>query len=222
MVSRPTVFVVDDDPQIREVLTLLVNFLGLHAEAYASAEEFLDAYRDGPGSPRCLILDVRMPGLSGLGLQERLAQMGVKIPIVIITGYADVPMAVRAMSAGAVGFIEKPFNRQTLIERISEAMDRDALFRREQAKQADGAARLAKLSQRERQVLKHLVVGEQTKQIAVQLGIGEKTVAKHRTRLLQKMGMDSVVELVHFVLTSRLLSNGSSASPRAEPQSHSA
>jgi two-component system response regulator FixJ len=196
MPAQPTVYVVDDDPQVRESLTLLMNSVGLNVEAFASAEEFLTHYRDDPGPPRCLVTDVRMPGLSGLGLQERLAAQGIKIPIIMITGYGNVPMAVQAMSAGACDFIEKPFSRQTLLMRVQEAIDRDAQHRAEQLRRAQVNAKLATLSQREREVMDLIVGGDNSKHIASKLAISEKTVAKHRAKVFMKMEVDSIAALV--------------------------
>lgn len=196
MPAQPIVYIVDDDPQVRESLSLLMSSVGLCAEAYSSAEEFLEKYHDDPGPPRCLVLDVRMPGLSGLGLQDKLAGQGIKIPIIIITGYGNVPMAVQAMSAGACDFIEKPFSRQTLLMRVQEAIDRDAQYRTDQVRRGQVAAKLATLSQREREVMDLLVSGGNSKHIASKLEISEKTVAKHRAKVFQKMEVDSIAALV--------------------------
>jgi len=196
MLTQPTVYVVDDDPQVRESLTLLMNSVGLNVQAYACAEEFLENYRDEAGPPRCLVLDVRMPGLSGLGLQERLATQSIKIPIIMITGYGNVPMAVQAMGAGACDFIEKPFSRQALLMRVQEAIDRDAQHRTDQARRSVVTAKLATLSQREREVMTLIVGGDNSKHIASKLQISEKTVAKHRAKVFQKMEVDSIAALV--------------------------
>ncbi len=198
MPAQPTVYVVDDDPQVRESLSLLMNSVGLNVEAYASAEEFLARYRDDSGPPRCLVTDVRMPGLSGLGLQERLVTQGIMIPIIMITGYGNVPMAVQAMSAGACDFIEKPFSRQTLLMRVQEAIDRDAQHRSEQSVRLQVNAKLATLSQREREVMDLIVGGDNSKHIASKLAISEKTVAKHRAKVFQKMEVDSIAALVRL------------------------
>jgi FixJ family two-component response regulator len=173
-----------------------MNSVGLNVEAFASAEDFLECYQDEPGPPRCLVADVRMPGLSGLGLQERLGSRGVKIPIIMITGYGNVPMAVQAMSAGACDFIEKPFSRQTLLMRVQEAIDRDAQQRSEQVRRSHVTAKLATLSQREREVMDLIVNGDNSKHIASKLAISEKTVAKHRAKVFKKMEVDSIAALV--------------------------
>lgn len=201
ILSQPVVHVVDDDPQVRESLGLLIRSAGLNVQSHASAEEFLAKYRDDPGAPSCLVLDVRMPGLSGLGLQKELAAAGVQVPVIMISGYADVSSAVQAMSAGALDFMEKPFSRQALMQRVMEALDRSARQRQEQARRAEVAARIATLSAREREVMVLLVAGKHAKHIAAEFGIGEKTVLKHRSRVLDKMRVDSVAELVRVVLT---------------------
>jgi two-component system, LuxR family, response regulator FixJ len=197
----PTVYVVDDDPQVCESLSLMVQSVGLAAKTYPSAEAFLDDCddHDAPGAPRCMVLDVRMPGLSGLGLQQMLAAKGQAMPIIMISGCADIPMAVQAMTAGAMDFLEKPFSRRALLTRIQEAIDRDADARHRNIRKAELAARVEQLSTRQREVLTLLLAGKHAKQIAGELGIGEKTVAKHRAGVLERMHVDSVVELVRLM-----------------------
>jgi len=206
MSEQPIVYVVDDDPQVRESLNLLMRSVGFNAKVFDSAENFLDSYDESPGPPRCLILDVRMPGLSGLGLQEKLIANGVTIPVIMITGFGDVSMAVKAMSAGAIDFIEKPFSRQAVLTRVQEAIDRDAAHRRRLAQRATVAERLEQLSHREREVMDLLIAGNHSKQIASRLQIGEKTVAKHRARVFDKMRVDSVASLVHLAYTCEFAS----------------
>lgn len=206
-INVPTVYVVDDDPQVRESLKLLMRSVGFRTEVFGSAEDFLESYQDDAGPPRCLVLDVRMPGMSGLGLQEKLADAGTDIPIIIITGYGDVSMAVKAMGAGAVDFIEKPFSRQALLTRVQEAIDRDAGRRHRDTQQANVTQRLASLSHREREVMDLLIAGNHSKQIAAKLNIGEKTVAKHRARVFEKMRIDSVAGLVHLAYTHGLIAS---------------
>jgi RNA polymerase sigma factor (sigma-70 family) len=198
--SVATVYIVDDDPQVCESLSLMVRSVGLNAESYPSAETFLDGFRDTSDAPRCMVVDVRMPGLSGLGLQQTLAARGKAIPIIMISGCADIPMAVQAMSAGAMDFLEKPFNRRTLLARIQEAVDRDIKQRQDTAQSDELTSRISKLSARQREVLDMLVAGKHSKQIASELEIGEKTVAKHRACVLEKMQVDSVVELVRLIV----------------------
>ena len=197
--AAATVYIVDDDPQVCESLSLMVRSAGLAAKAYLSAEAFLDAFCDTPNSPQCVVLDVRMPGLSGLGLQQALSAQGKAVPIIMISGCADIPMAVQAMSAGAMDFLEKPFNREILLARIREAIDRDAQRQRQAARADELAARVETLSDRQREVFDRLVAGKHSKQIAGELGIGEKTVAKHRAGVLEKMHVDNVVELVRLI-----------------------
>jgi FixJ family two-component response regulator len=194
----PTVYVVDDDPDLRECLTLMIRDMGLNVEAYASAEAFLDGYRDGSDAPRCMVLDVRMPGLSGLGLQQMLAAEGKSMPTIMISGCADIPVAVKAMTAGAVDFLEKPISMAALAARIREAIDRCVRQQREIHRKGELSRQVERLSARQREVLDLLVAGERSKQIARQLGIGEKTVAKHRASVLEKMQVDSVVDLVRL------------------------
>jgi two-component system, LuxR family, response regulator FixJ len=203
-VETPTVYVVDDDPELRESLSLLIQSSGLNVESYASAEAFLDGYQESPDSPKCMVLDVRMPGLSGLGLQQMLAANGQSMPIIMISGCADIPMAVTAMRAGAMDFLEKPISGQILLGRIREAIDHYVQQHREDGRKAEVTKHVEKLSARQREVLDRLVIGERSKQIARQLGIGEKTVAKHRASVLEKMQVDSVVELVRLFSDTQL------------------
>jgi two-component system, LuxR family, response regulator FixJ len=200
--ASPTVYVVDDDPQSCESLSLMVRSVGLDVETYPSAEAFLDGYRDGADAPKCMVLDVRMPGLSGLGLQQTLAGEGKNMPIVMISGCATIPTVVQAMSAGAVDFLEKPFSRRALLTCIQEALDKHARLQRATACKADLTARASKFTARQREVFDLLLAGKRSKQIANQLGIGEKTVAKHRAMVLEKMGVESVVELIRLFAES--------------------
>jgi two-component system response regulator FixJ len=195
---NPTVYVVDDDPQVCESLNLMVRSVGLSVETYLSAEAFLDGYREGSGTPKCMVLDVRMPGLSGLGLQQTLAAEGKSMPIIMVSGCANIPMVVQAMNAGAVDFLEKPFSRQKLLSCIQEALDRHARQQRTSTRRAALAARVEQLTARQREVFDLLLAGKRSKQIANQLGIGEKTVAKHRAMVLEKMQVDSIVELIRL------------------------
>jgi two-component system, LuxR family, response regulator FixJ len=197
--ANPTVYIVDDDPQVCESLSLMVRSMGLNTETYLSAEQFLDGFHGVPDSPQCMVLDVRMPGLSGLGLQQTLAAQGRKMPIIMISGCADIPMAVQAMSAGAIDFLEKPFSRRALLSKIQEAIDIDAKRHHQTARTSELASRMERLSIRQNEVLKLLIAGKHSKQIASELGIGEKTVAKHRASVLEKMQVDNVVELVRLM-----------------------
>ncbi len=191
--SVPTVFVVDDDEAMRESLLWLLTSVGLPTTGYSSAEAFLAA--DHPERCGCLVLDVRMPGMSGLELQERLAAQGTPLPIIIVTGHGDIPMAVRAMKAGAVDFLEKPFNNQQLLERITAALRSDAAAQAERRQRKDLRERLASLSPREREVAQLVAAGKQNKVIAFDLGISQKTVEVHRHHVMEKMKAQTAAEL---------------------------
>jgi RNA polymerase sigma factor (sigma-70 family) len=194
MESEPVVFIVDDDASVRRSLGRLVRSVGLRGETFASASEFLqDAAADGPS---CLVLDVRMPGVSGLALQETLAVAGHRIPIIFITGHGDITMSVRAMKAGAVDFLPKPFNDQDLLEAIQEAIARDQQAREKRTALQDIQRRVVLLTPRERDVLALVVAGLLNKQIAAELGMSEKTVKVHRAQVMQKMQVSSVAQLV--------------------------
>ncbi len=196
------VFVVDDDQAMRKSLARLLDSVGLAVRTYDSAEAFLADY--DPERPGCLILDIRMPGLSGLDLQERLAAGGARLPIIIMSAHGDIDKAVRAMKCGAVDFIKKPYKGRVLLERVREALAIDARRRRAAAARAIVAARAARLTPRERQIAALLVAGKSAKQIAFELGLSRKTVDVHRGHVLTKMMADSVVEL------ARMFSNLSS------------
>lgn len=203
MATEATVFVVDDDAAMRESLRFLVESVGLDVETFERAEDFLERY--DPELPGCLILDVRMPEVSGLELQERLAEYGSGLPIIMVTGYGDVPMAVRAMRNGAVDFIEKPFSDQHLIDRVQEAIARDRLRRTERKGRESVARRVSTLSAREREVLDLVVTGKANKVIAHELGLSPKTVEVHRARLMKKLNVSSVAELVRLSLEHKQL-----------------
>lgn len=194
MVDAPTVFVVDDDPAFRKSVTWLVGSVGLPVETFPDAASFLERVR--PGIAGCLVADLRMPGMSGLDLQAELSQRDVAIPVILITGYADVPAAVRAMKGGAMDFLEKPMSGQELLDRIREALDRDVETRASNARRAELEARYARLTTRERQVLAEIVAGKPNKVIAADLGVSPKTVEVHRARVMEKMGVDSLADLV--------------------------
>lgn len=194
-----TVFVVDDDPAMRRSIAFAVCSAGLRTETYATAEEFLAAWR--PDNLGCLVLDLRMPGMTGLSLQQTLAQRGVTIPIVFITGHGDIPACVQAMKAGAVDFLEKPFDRDELLHGIRRALSIDRQAREQRDRQATVLQRYQLLSRRERDVMQLLVAGKTTKQIAAQLRISSKTVDNHRTSILEKMTVDNPVELTRLAVT---------------------
>jgi FixJ family two-component response regulator len=197
MEAEPVVFIVDDDASVRKSLERLVRSVGLRGETFASALEFLQCLQRKPADgPSCLVLDVRMPALSGLALQEALAAAGHRLPIIFITGHGDITMSVRAMKAGAVDFLAKPFNDQDLLEAIQEALARDWQARQERSALQDIQRRVALLTQREREVLALVVAGLLNKRIAAALGTSEKTVKVHRARVMQKMQVVSVAQLV--------------------------
>lgn len=196
--AEPRVFVVDDDEAMCEALQWLLESEGLPVETYHSAEAFLETYH--PRQPGCLVLDVRMRGMSGLDLQAYLAQKELGIPIIIITAHGDVPMAVRAVQGGAVDFLEKPVSDQVLLKRIRHALEIDAQARQELRQRADTAARLETLTPREREVMDLVTAGKASKHIATVLGIAEKTVEVHRKRVMHKMGVHNAVDLVRLVI----------------------
>lgn len=202
MSDGQTIFVVDDDETVRGSLHWLLESLRLKVQTYASAQDFLSAY--DPVQPGCLVLDVRMPDISGLQLQEILAQRQIRIPVILITGHGDISMAVRAMKAGAFDFIEKPFNDQVLLERIQQGLAIDARFRYEAAEREKNIERLGSLTPRESEVLDGVVGGKSNKLIAAELGISIKTVEVHRARVMEKMAVSSVAELTALCITSNL------------------
>jgi two-component system, LuxR family, response regulator FixJ len=200
-VAEPTVYVVDDDPAMRSSLRWLIESVGLVVRTCASAQEFLHTYQ--PSDPGCLVLDVRMPGMSGLDLQAELTARRIYIPVLIITGYAEVPLAVRAMKAGAFDFIEKPFSDQTLLDRIRAAIAQDGVSRRRRASRQVVQRRLRLLTARERDVLKGVVMGKSNKQIAAELRLSPKTVEVHRSRVMEKLKADSLADLIRLWMLVR-------------------
>jgi len=190
------VFVVDDDAAMRRSLDNLVRSVGLRVEAFASAQEFLR--RKLPEAPSCLVLDVRLPGPSGLELQRRMAETGLPIPIIFITGHGDVPMSVRAMKAGAVEFLTKPFRDQDLLDAIQQALERDRGARRQRAELDELRRRFESLTRREREVMGLVVAGRLNKQIAVEVGSSETTVKIHRHQVMEKMAAASLADLVRM------------------------
>jgi len=194
--QEPVVYVIDDDRQIRDGLHSLIRSVGLRAETFASAQEFLEAKH--PDTPACLVLDVRMPGLSGLDLQLRLADQNRQLPIIFLTGHGDIPMSVRAMKEGAHEFLTKPVRGQDLLDAVQKAIASDRSLRKERAEFEEIRARFASLTPREKEVLDLVVAGLLNKQIADRLGTGELTVKTHRAHLMEKTRADSLAHLVRM------------------------
>jgi two-component system, LuxR family, response regulator FixJ len=193
----PLIYLVDDDEAVRDSLGILFNSIGLEHEAYSSALEFLQHY--APVRHSCLVADIRMPGLSGLELQQRLNEQHAEIPIIFITGHGDVPMAVTAMKSGAADFVQKPFRDQDLIDRIHKALGRDRERRVSRAEENEIRARIALLTPRESEVMQRVVRGQANKVIAMDLGVSQRTVELHRARVMRKLKMRSLAELVHAI-----------------------
>lgn len=194
---RPVIFIVDDDEVVRNTIGQLIESVNLKAKKFASAREFLDSYV--PAQPGCLVLDVRMPGMSGIQLQAKLREKTIQIPIIFITGHGDVQMAVQAVKNGALNFIEKPFRNQVLLDQIQEALVRDSQLRREQSIQKAGKDKLGLITKRERQVLDLVKSGKSNKVIANMLGVSQRTVEGHRANIMEKLEVKSVAELVTFI-----------------------
>jgi FixJ family two-component response regulator len=190
------VFVVDDDPSMRRSLDSLLRSVGHDVRLFSSAPEFMQASR--PDVPGCLVLDVRLPGMSGLAFQQELGKAGISLPIIFITGHGDVPMSVRAMKAGAAEFLTKPFDDQVLLDAVHAALERDRARRREEAGNVALRSRYESLTERERQVMGHVVAGRPNKRIAQELGLSVVTVKVHRGHVMQKMQARSVAELVRM------------------------
>jgi len=192
-IDTPTVMIVDDDNRLRAAMQRLLKTVGLRAELFASPEEFLR--REHPNGPCCLVLDLRLPGMSGLEVQKKLLDLGSQIPVVFITGHADIPVTVKAMKSGAVEFLTKPFRDQDFIDAIQQALRRDGEVRKQQSEIAELQDRYAKLTLREREVMLLVVSGMLTKQIASRLGTTEVTAAVHRGQVMHKMRANSPAEL---------------------------
>jgi two-component system response regulator FixJ len=207
-IENPVVYVVDDEAKVRESLAELLNSVGWNVLTYDSAEDFLDRY--DPGIPGCLLVDVCMPGMSGLELQERLAARQLDIPWIVITAHADVAMAVKAMSDGASGFLEKPFRSHELLAVIQKAVQRDRTLRVDQARRGQLQARFERLSPREKQVMQLVTSGAANKHIARTLEISERTVEVHRAHLMKKLSAPTLVDLIHLAAEYQALSDRTS------------
>ncbi len=202
MADEQTVFIVDDDEGVREGLNLLLDTVGQSCELYSSAQDFLDSYEEGRGG--CLVLDIRMPRMSGLDLQERLIEMGSQLPIIFITGHGDIPMAVDAMRRGALDFIRKPFREHDLLERINEALDFSRSSRERALDRQALIDKLASLSKRETEVFERVADGEMNKVIAIDLGISERTVEVHRSQVMHKLGVKTLAQLVRVKIEAEV------------------
>lgn len=194
--APPTAYVVDDDESIRTLWRWLLESNGIAVQTFATAKEFIDAY--GQGGPGCLVLDLRLPGMSGLELQEYLRQREIAIPIVFVTGHGDVPSAVHAIKGGAVDFIQKPFGYKEVVQIIRRALERDAQLRERRARRSEYEERVATLTDREREVMLRVIEGKLNKVIADELEISVKTVEFHRAKVMEKMGVSSVAALVQL------------------------
>jgi RNA polymerase sigma factor (sigma-70 family) len=196
---KPTVFVIDDDPSVLKSLSRLLKSCGFDAETFASAEEFLGRpHYDGVG---CIVLDVRMPGLSGMDLQEELNRADCSMPIIFITGHGNIPMSVQAIKKGAVEFLTKPFNDEQLLQAVREAIEKDREAKEKHAQVGDIRRRIDTLTPREHEIFRHVITGMLNKQIALKLDISEKTVKVHRGRIMEKLCVDSVADLVRLAET---------------------
>jgi FixJ family two-component response regulator len=205
--AESIVFIIDDDPLYRRSSERLIRTIGFSVQSFESARDFLGSRR--PNVPSCLLLDVRLPGLSGLDLQQELAEVGVHIPIIFVTGHGDIPMSVQAMKAGAVEFLTKPFRDQALLDAIRQAMGRDQVARQQHARNADLRRRVESLRPREREVFKCVVSGMLNKQIADEIGATERTVKFHRGHIMRKMHVKSLAELVRIAEALGIASQGS-------------
>jgi FixJ family two-component response regulator len=208
--SKPIVYVVDDDPAMREALGSLIETVSLEVDSFASANAFLEQY--SPGRPSCLVLDVRLPGLGGLDLQEMLAARNDPMPVLLITGHGDVAMAVRAIKMGAVDFIQKPFNDQVLLDKIQKSVDLHRRRMERHAISADIDERIKRLSAREADVMERVVVGKSNRTIAAELGLSPKTIEVHRAHVMEKMKATSLAELVRLHIAT-------AARPEKRPES---
>lgn len=200
--TKPTVFLVDDDPTVRDALGLFLESSELSVKTYPSAQAFLDDYR--PACPGCLVLDIRMPGMSGMELQQCLLNSNIAIPIIFLTGHGDIPMSVKALKAGAIDFLEKPFNADVLLARIREALENDAQTRELNAYKARILACYEQLTRREREVMNFVIAGSSNKEIAKALDISHRTIDVHRSRIMAKMEANSLPDLVNMATLCNL------------------
>lgn len=198
MTADSIIYIVDDDEPVRDAISMLLDTIGLHHQSFADAQSFLDTY--DPAQPGCLILDIRMPGISGLDLQDRLLELDAPIPIIFITGHGDIPMAVEAMRKGAVDFIRKPFRDQELLDRVNEALSAGEQQQAEHDQRQQAVQRLSELTPREQEVFERVAAGQANKVIAIELGISERTVEIHRSQVMHKTESRSLADLVRLKL----------------------
>lgn len=205
MTDEQVVYIVDDDEDVREGFGFLMETVGQRHEVFSSAIEFLDAFDIGMRG--CLVLDIRMPRMSGLELQQKLSEQGSLLPIIFVTGHGDIPMAVEAMRCGALDFIRKPFREQNLLDRINEALDLEAGKRKNQLDQQQVRERIGSLSERELEVLELVALGKMNKAIAYVLGISERTVEVHRAHVMEKLGVETLAQLVRFKIAAESIAD---------------
>ena len=194
--AQPSVFVIDDDVSVREGISDLLRSVGLGVQAFASAQEFMNSKR--PQAPGCIILDVRLPGRSGLDFQQTMGKLDIRLPVIFISGHGDIPISVRAMKSGAIEFLTKPVNEQELLEAVQTAIERDRACRQQDALVAELRARFGSLTSREREIMALVVVGKLNKEIAFQTGLSVMTVKVHRSHMIRKMQAKSLVDLVRM------------------------
>lgn len=199
--DNQVVFIVDDDKAVRDSLRLLMKSMGLDAETFVSGGEFLEQYQ--PKTSGCLVLDIRMPGISGLELQEQLVAKGIDLPIIFITGHGDVPMAVQAMKQGATDFIQKPFRDQELLDRVNDALQQDLSGRQHSVEKNEIMRRVDTLTPRELEIMEMIVDGRASKVIAIDLGVSQRTVETHRARIMDKMDARSLAHLIQMAIFAR-------------------
>jgi FixJ family two-component response regulator len=206
MTDEPTVYIVDDDPDMRDSLHWLMRAVGLRVEVFPSADAFLQGF--APGGPGCLVFDVRMPGTSGLDLYEELVARGIAMPVIFLTAFADVPMAIRAMKSGAIEFVEKPFNRQALLDRVQRAIKEDAERRRVLAGREAVRQRFRRLTEKEREVMELIKEGRPNKAISAMLSITPRAVEMRRASLMKKLGIRTLAELLRLSIEMEVASEG--------------
>jgi two-component system, LuxR family, response regulator FixJ len=199
-IDQATVLVVDDDPDARQSLEFLIRSVGLNIRSYATATDFLNS--PDIGAAGCLVLDLRMPGMSGLELQDKLNEMNIGIPIILLTAYAEVPIAVKAMKAGAIDVIQKPYSQQVLLDRIQQALAKDRTNRKRVREVGDARDKLSRLTQGEREVLDRLRVGKSNKEIASELGLTRRGIEARRANIMKKLGADSLADLLRMVMVA--------------------